>query len=65
MGVAGDRSVKEGELGTQILSVLLFRGCGGSMCPKSCYLPPPVSLGFHPGLGASGLGIFRLSCLEQ
>lgn len=27
--------------------------------------PPPVSFGLQPGLGASGFGIFRLSCLEQ
>lgn len=27
--------------------------------------PPPVSFGPQPGLGTSGLGIFRLSCLEQ
>ena len=47
-------------------SVRFFRGVGGGrMCWLSGPLPPPpVSFGPRPGLGASGLGIFRLSCLK-
>lgn len=48
---------------TQLSSVRML-GAVGSMCPVSRYLPPPVSFGLHPGLGASSFGIFRLSCLE-
>lgn len=64
MGVAGDRSATEGGLDTRILC-LAVPGSGGNMCAASSYLPPPVSFGLLPGPDASGLGIFRLSCLKQ
>lgn len=66
MGVAGDRRVAEGGRSIQTALVQLFPGLWWEHVLAVLQLPPPpVSFGLQPGLGASGLGIFRLSCLEQ
>lgn len=64
MGVADDRSAAEGGLSTQSA----LSGCPGAGGGRVYWLSGrylrPVSFGPRPGLGASGLGIFRLSCLK-